>query len=97
MLISQNVKEVESEVVGVNNTHRIINEVMNLWMDGKMVEDIVNEKGEVMTKNQNCVVGERIVGIKTKRVGFFIRVKSRDRFYEMKSKYGNCVEKKDCM
>ena len=86
MIISRNVKEGESEVVGVNNTSRITNEVMNVWMDAKMAEDIVNEKGEVTTRNQNWLVGERIVGIKTKRVKFFIQVKSNERFYEMKSK-----------
>ena len=59
---------------------------MNAWMKTKMVEDIANEKGEEMTRNQNWVVEERIVGMKTKRVEFFIRVKSNERFYEMKSK-----------
>ena len=39
-----------------------------------------------MTRNQNWVVGERMIGIKTKRVEFFIRVKSKERLYEMKSK-----------
>ena len=66
---------------------------MNAWMDSKMVEDIVNEKDEVMNRNQNWVIGERIVGVKKKRVDFFIRVKTRVRFYELKSKVWNkCVE-----
>ena len=86
MLASRYFKEGESELVGVNDTHRIMNEVMNAWMDDKMVEDIVNEKGEVMNRNQNWVVGERIVGIKTKKLEFFIRVKSKERFFEMKSR-----------
>ena len=62
-------------------------------MDSKMVEDIVHEKDEAMNWNQNWVVGERIVGVKKKRVDFFIRVKTRVRFYEMKSKvWDKCVE-----
>ena len=42
MLMIWIVKEGESEVVGANNMHRITNEVMNVWMDAMMVEDIVN-------------------------------------------------------
>ena len=86
MLMSKKVQEGESEVVGVNNTHRLMNEVMNAWMDSKMVEDVANEKDEAITRNQNWVLGERIVGVKKKRVDFFIRVKTRVKCYEMKSK-----------
>ena len=86
MIMSRNVKEGESEVVGINNACRITNEVMSVWVDANVVDDVVNEKGEVMNKNQNWVVGKRIIGIKTKRVEFFIRVKSKERFYEMKSR-----------
>ena len=39
-----------------------------------------------MNRNQHWVVGERIIGVKTKRVEFFIRVKRKERFYEMKSR-----------
>ena len=77
MLISKKVKEGETEVVGVNNAHRLTNEFMNIWMDSKMVEDVVNEKDEVMNRNKNWVVDESIVGVKKKRVEFFIRVKTR--------------------
>ena len=66
MLTSKKVKEGESEVVGVSNTCRLINKVMNLWIDSKMVEDIINEKDEVMNWNLNWLVGERIVGFKKK-------------------------------
>ena len=66
MLVPCNVKEGKSEVVGINNACRIMNEVMNVWMDANMLEDVVNEKREVMNRNQNWVVGERIIGIKTK-------------------------------
>ena len=86
MLTSQNVKEGESEVVGVNNACRTTNEVMNAWTDAKMVEDIAKDKGEAMSRNKNWVVGERTVGIKTKRVELFIRLKWKEKFYEMKSK-----------
>ena len=44
MLMSRNVKEGESEVVVVNDVHRMMNEVMNVWMDAKIVEEIANEK-----------------------------------------------------
>ena len=80
MLVSRNIKEGESEVNGINNTHRIINEIINAWMDGHVVEDIVNEKDEIMNRDQNWVVGERIIGSKTKRVQFFIRVISKESF-----------------
>ena len=98
MPTSRNVKGGESEVVGVNDACRITNEVMNVWMDANVVEDIVNKKGEAMNRNQNWVVGERIIGIKTKRVEFFIRVKSKERFYEMKSRVLHvCREEGLCM
>ena len=77
MLISKKVKEGDSEVVGVINAHRLTNEVMSVWMVSKTVQEIVNEKDEVMNRNQNWVVGERIVGVKKKRADFFIRVKTR--------------------
>ena len=80
MLASRNVKEGESEVVGMNNAHRITNEAMSVWMGTNVVEETVNVKGEAMSRNQNWVVGERIIGVKTKRVEFFIRVKSKERF-----------------
>ena len=48
------------------------NEVINAWMDAKIAEDIVNQKGEVMNRNKNWLVGERIVGVKIKRVDFLL-------------------------
>ena len=44
MLTSKKVTEGESEVVGVNNACRLMNEVLNAWLDAKMVEDVVNKK-----------------------------------------------------
>ena len=85
MLVSRNIKEGESELDGMNNTCKIINEMMNAWMDGNMVEDIVNEKDETMNRYQKWAIGERIIGSKTKRVEFFIRVTSKEPFYEIKS------------
>ena len=51
MLTSRKVKEEESEVVGVNNTCILMNKVVSVWTDAKMVEDIANEKGEVTNMN----------------------------------------------
>ena len=66
---------------------------MNEWIDTKMAQDMLNENNDTMNRNQNWVVGERITGIKTKRVEFFIRAKTRVRFYELKSKaWDKCVE-----
>ena len=44
---------------------------MNVQMDGHVVEDVVNEKDEIMNRDKNWVVGERIIGSKTKRVEFY--------------------------
>ena len=49
------------------------------------MQNAVNEKNEVMNMNQNWVVGERMIGLKKKRVEFFIRVQISSRFYELKS------------
>ena len=56
MATSKKVKEEESEVVGLKNSCRLMNEVMNSWMDWKMVEDVGNKKDEVMNRNQKWVV-----------------------------------------
>ena len=50
-----------------------------------MVQNIVNEKYEVMNRNQKWFVGDGIIGLKKKRVEFFIRVQISSRFYELKS------------
>ena len=54
-------------------------------MQSMMAQDIVNDKNEVMNRNKNWVVGKRIIGVRIKRVEFFIRVKTTARFYELKS------------
>ena len=69
-------KEGESDVVGVNNSHMVINDAMNYWTKKRIVQNIVNEKNEVMNRNKNWAVGERIIGLKNKRVDFFIRVQT---------------------
>ena len=51
MLISMKFRERESEIEGVNNTHRLINEVMNEWIDTKMVQDTLNENNDAMNRN----------------------------------------------
>ena len=71
MLMPKRVKEGESEVVGVKSIRRLTNEVMNAWVESKMVEDIENEKDEAMDQNQNWAVGERIIGGKKKKSGIF--------------------------
>ena len=38
-----------------------------------------------MNRNQNWIVGKQFVGVRKKRVQFFIRVKIRARFCELKS------------
>ena len=58
---------------------------MNAWMKKRMVQNIINEKKEVMNRNQNWVVGEKIIGLKKKRIEFFIRAQTISRFYELKS------------
>ena len=60
ILISMKVKDGESEVEGLNNAHRLTNEVVNEWIDLKMAQDMVNKKNDAMNLNQNWIVGERI-------------------------------------
>ena len=44
---------------------------MNDWEETRMVQNIVNKKKEVMNRNQNWIVGERIIGVRKKRVDFY--------------------------
>ena len=53
MLVSRKIKEEESEVDGINNACRIINEIMNAWMDRHVVDNIVNESEEIMNRDKN--------------------------------------------
>ena len=53
MLASKKFKEGESNVEGVNTLHRVTNDVINDWMETRMAQNIVNEKNEVMNRNQN--------------------------------------------
>ena len=93
MLVSNKFKEGESDVEGVNNSNRVINDAMNNCMESRMAQDIVNEKNEFMNRNQNWVVGERIIGVRKKRVEFYIRLKTTSRFYELKtSVWDECLE-----
>ena len=85
MLVSKKFKEVESDIEGVNNSYKVINDVMNDWMESRMVQNVVNEKNEIMNINQNCLIIEKIIGVRNKRVEFFIRLKTTSRFYELKS------------
>ena len=85
ILISNKFKEGESDIEGINNLHRVINDAMNDWIASKMTQSIENERNEVMNRNQNWVEGKRIIGVRKKRAQFFIRVKTTARFYELKS------------
>ena len=69
-------KEGESDVVGVTNSYRVINDAMNDWIETRMAQNIVNEKNEVMNSYQNGVEGEIIIGLKSKRVEFLTRVQA---------------------
>ena len=45
-----------------------------------------------MNRDQNWVTGERIVGLKSNRVEFFIRAQTASRFYELKySAWDKCL------
>ena len=93
MLISMKIKDGGSEVEGVNEACRLLNEVMNEWIDTKIVQDMLNENNDMTNRNKNWLVGKITIGFK-KRVEFFIRVNARVRFYDLKSKeWDKCVEK----
>ena len=93
IFVSKKIKEGVRDVVGVTNSYRVVNDIMNDWIEKRMVTNIVNDKDEVMTRDQNWVVGERIMGGKNKRVEFFIRVQTTARFYELKSSvWDKCVK-----
>ena len=80
MLVSRNTQEGENKLEGINNAHRSINEIMNAWKDRHMVENMMNEKEEIMNRDQNWVIGERIIGIKNKRVDFFYQSNKQRKF-----------------
>ena len=68
MLTSMKVKDGDSEVEGVNNEHRLANEVMNEWIDTKMVQDVVNENNDAMNHDQNRLVSKRMIDVKRKEL-----------------------------
>ena len=75
MLVSNKFKEGESDVEGVNNSNRVINDAMNNCMESRMAQDIVNEKNQVMNRDQNFLAGERIIEVRMKRVEFLLERK----------------------
>ena len=70
MLVSKKFKEGESDIEGVSDSCRVTNDVMNDWIESRMAQNIANEKNEVMIRNQNWVFGERIIGLRKKRIEF---------------------------
>ena len=74
MSVCKKFKQGESDVVGVANLHRAINEVMAYWIEIRMVKNTVNMKNKVMNRDKNWFAGERIIGSNSKRVEFFVRV-----------------------
>ena len=51
LLISMKVKKKVTDVIGKNNAHREINEIMNEWIEQGMVTDVVNENDNAMTRD----------------------------------------------
>ena len=70
--MSNNVKGDVSNVIGVTNAHRIINDAINDWTDKCMVSNEVNNKNEAMNRDQKWAVGEIVVGVINKRVEFLL-------------------------
>ena len=62
-----------SDVLGLMNSYRVVNDIMNDWIDKRMVIKGSNDRHEVMNSDKHWVVGERIVGEKIKRVEFLIK------------------------
>ena len=81
IFVSKKIKVGVSDAVIATNSHRDIDDTMNDWIDEGMAMSIVNDKKEVMNRDQKWVVGERNIGGKSKRVEFFIRVQATVRFY----------------
>ena len=61
-------KEGENDAVRVTNSYRVINDIMNDWIETRMVQNTPSEENEVMNRDQNWVLGEIIIGLKRKRV-----------------------------
>ena len=74
-----------SDVLGLMNSYRVVNDIMIDWIDKRMVINIVNNHHEVMNNDKSWVVGERIIGEKIKRIEFCIKTQATVRFYELKS------------
>ena len=67
ILVSKKFKEGESDVAGVNNSFRVINDVMQKgWYKMQLMK-----RTRIVDRNQNWVVGERIIGLKNERVDFY--------------------------
>ena len=57
IVVSKKLKEGESDIEGVNNSYRVINDAMNDWMEIRMSQNLANGNYEVMNGNQYLVVG----------------------------------------
>ena len=57
IVVSKKLKEGESDIEGVNNSYRVINDAMNDWMEIRMSQNLANGNYEVTNRNQYLVVG----------------------------------------
>ena len=64
--VYKKIEEGVSDVVGVTNSCRFINYMMNNRIGKRVVKNIVNEKEEVINRDQKWVVGDIIIGPKIK-------------------------------
>ena len=85
IFVHKKFKEGQSDVVGVLNSCRVINDMMNDWIETRIVQNIVNEKNEVINRDQNWAARGRIIGLKSKRAELCTRTQNASRFYELKS------------
>ena len=91
--VSNRFKDGESDVVGVTNSQRVINYMMNDWIETRMVQNVLSENNVVMNRDKNWVLGERIIGLKSKRVELFIRAQTVARFYGLNySVWDKCLK-----
>ena len=51
--MSMKVKKNVVDMIGVNNAHGSINEIINDWIEQGMATSIVNEKDKSITRDQN--------------------------------------------
>ena len=60
-----------------------------------MVDNILNENEEIMNRDQNLVVGERIIGSKPKESDFLSELQVKKTFTTSNQVFGKFLERKD--